>query len=69
MQKPVTPSWTHHLPWRRLRAARRPEAADLGTELGMEHWLDEARTEPPRQRAEPLRRSWLKRWLPRLSAP
>ncbi len=65
MQNPMTPSWIDRLPWRRRRALRRPDAADLGTELGMEQWLGEAKTPPP---PRPIRRSWLKRWLPRPSA-
>ena len=53
----------------RVRVARLPDAADLGTCFGMEHWLDEAQALPPQAllaaQTSPgatVRRSWLRRW-------
>lgn len=44
MHAVATPSLIARLTRRKPRVQRAPEAADLGTELGMEHWLDERDT-------------------------
>jgi|GEM_PF-1178718 len=47
----------------RARVTRRSEAADLGTELGLEHWLGE-REFGSRPVVVAAPRTWWPRWLP-----
>lgn len=59
----ATPSLLARLTRRAPRTARRLEPADLGTDLGLEHWLGERELGMPPVAVAAPRRGWLPRWL------
>lgn len=64
MNPAATPSLLARLTRRAPRAAYRPDAADLGTELGLEHWLGERERSAPALAVAAPRRAWRPRWWP-----